>query len=139
MIHTRSQYSAALVCAAVLFLVTRSGAFSDEVGLVALDVNEVAKGFSGDALKVRSVVNDKGEATGHIDDFIFSRDDEQVFAVLAVGDFVGLGSSQIAVPLRSLKFEDSTGPIVLPGASRAALLKLPVFLYNPLSLIIYRV
>ena len=108
-----------------------SGAFPDEVGLVALDMREVAKGFSGNELKVRSVVNDKREAIGHIDDFIFSRDGEQVFAVLAVGDFVGLNSHLIAVPFPSLKFEDSTGPIVLPGASRAALLKLPVFLYNP--------
>jgi hypothetical protein len=131
MIHTRSQYSAALACAAALFLVAPSGAFSDEVGLVALDVKEVAKGISGNALKMRSVVNDKGEAIGHIDDFIFSRDGEQAFAVLAVGDFVGLGSYLIAVPFHSLKFEDSTGLIVLPGASRAALLKLPVFLYNP--------
>jgi hypothetical protein len=63
-------------------------------------------------------------------DFIFGRDDEQVFAVLAVGDFVGLGSHLIAVPFRSLKLDDPSGSIKLPGASRAALQRLPVFLYD---------
>jgi len=130
MICRRSHRRSALACAVALFLLVPYGTSAQEVGLVALDVKEVAKGISGNALKVRSVVNDKGEAIGRIDDFIFSRDGE-VFAVLAVGDFVGLGSHLIAVPFRSLKFEDRLGSIVLPGASRAALLKLPVFLYNP--------
>ena len=130
MICRRSHRRSALACAVALFLLVPYGTSAQEVGLVALDVKEVAKGISGNALKVRSVVNDKGEAIGRIDDFIFSRDGEQVFAVLAVGDFVGLGSHLIAVPFRSLKFEDRLGSIVLPGASRAALLKLPVFFYN---------
>lgn len=104
MMHTGSPYSAALAGTAVLFLVVPSGG---EVGLVALDVEEVAKSFSGNAVKVRSVVNDKGEAIGHIDDLIFSRDGEQLCAVLAVGDFVGLGSYLMAIPSRSLKFKDS--------------------------------
>jgi len=130
MISRRSHRRSALACAVALFLLVPCGTSAQEVGLVTLDVKEVAKGISGNALKVRSVVNDKGEAIGRIDDFIFSRDGEQVFAVLAVGDFVGLGSHLIAVPFRSLKFEDRLGSIVLPGASRAALLKLPVFLYD---------
>jgi hypothetical protein len=75
------------------------------------------------ALELKSVVNDKGEIIGRIDDFILGRDNGPVFAVLAVGDFV-------AVPFRSLKLDDPSGNIVLPGASRAALKKLPVFLYN---------
>lgn len=129
MIRRRSHCRSALTVA--LFLLVPCGTLAQEVGLVALDVREVAKGISGNALKVRSVVNDKGEAIGRVDDFIFSRDGEQVFAVLAVGDFVGLGSHLIAVPFRNLKFDDRLGSIVLPGASRAALSKLPVFLYNP--------
>ncbi|MRG54637.1 PRC-barrel domain containing protein [Phyllobacterium sp. SYP-B3895] len=130
MIRRRSHRRSALACAVALFLLAPSGASAEEIGLVAFDIKEVAKGISGNALKVRSVVNDKGETIGRIDDFIFSRDRERVFAVLAVGDFVGFGSHLIAVPFRNLKFEDRLGSIVLPGASRAALLKLPVFLYN---------
>lgn len=75
-------------------------------------------------------MNDKGENIGRIDDFIFGRDNGPVFAVLSVGDFVGLGDELVAVPFRSLKLDDPSGNIVLPGASRAALQKLPVFLYN---------
>jgi sporulation protein YlmC with PRC-barrel domain len=103
---------------------------AQEVSLVKLDVKEVAKGYRADTLKLRSVLNDKGESIGRIDDFIFSRDGGQVFAVLSVGDFTGPGGNLIAVPFRSLKLDDPSGAIILPGASRAALQKLPVFLYD---------
>ena len=122
-------WSLALI-AAVLLLLTPAGASAQEVGLVTLDVDEVARGYRANALKLRPVVNDKGEIVGEIDDFIFGRDDGQVFAVLAVGDFIGLGSHLIAVPFRSLKLNDPSGSIRLPGASRAALQRLPLFLYD---------
>ena len=77
-----------------------------------------------------AVVNDKGEIIGRIDDFIFGRDNGPVYAVLSVGDFDGLNGELVAVPFKSLKLDDSSGKIVLPGASREALRKLPVFLYN---------
>lgn len=124
-----SHRSAALT-AAMLLLLTPASTSAQEVGLVTLDVDEVARGYRANALKLRRVVNEKGEIVGEIDDFIFGRDDEQVFAVLAVGDFVGLGSHLIAVPFRSLKLDDPSGSIKLPGASRAALQRLPVFLYD---------
>ncbi|CAA2141657.1 PRC-barrel domain-containing protein [Hyphomicrobium sp. ghe19] len=104
--------------------------FAGEVGLVALDLKDVAKGYRGEDLKQKTVVNEKREDVGRIDDFIFSRNDNQVFVVLVVGDYVGISGSLIAVPFRSLKLDDPSGLIILPGADRAALLKLPVFLYN---------
>jgi hypothetical protein len=115
---------------AVVFVLLSDTTSAEEVGLVKLDVKDVAKGYRGEALKQKTVVNDKGEDVGRIDDFIFARNDNQVFAVLSVGDYVGVGGSLVAVPLRSLKLDDPSGSIVLPGADRAALLKLPVFLYN---------
>ena len=119
-----------LASSALLLLLIASGASSQEVGLVTLDAKEVAKGYRAEALKLKSVVNDKGETIGVIDDFIFSRNDCNIFAVLAIGDFIGSSGHLVAVPLRSLKLDDTPGPMVLPGASRAALQKLPVFLYN---------
>ena len=115
---------------AVVLLSPPSPAPAQEVSLVAPDAKEVAKGYRAEELKLRSVVNDKGEIIGRIDDFIFGRDTCQIFAVLSVGDFVGLNGELVAVPFRSLKINDSSDKIVLPGASRAALQKLPVFLYN---------
>jgi hypothetical protein len=97
---------------------------------VKLDVKDVAKGDRANALKLKPVVNDKDETIGHIDVFIFDEDGSQEYAVVAVGDFIGLDGHLIAVPFRSLKFNDPAGSIVLPGASREALTKLPVFLYS---------
>jgi sporulation protein YlmC with PRC-barrel domain len=126
-IRTASNSALAL---AVVLLLPPSPASAQEVALVVPDAKEVAKGYRAEQLKLRSVVNDKGEIIGRIDDFIFGRDNGPIFAVLKVGDFVGLEGELVAVPFKSLKLDDSSGQIVLPGASRAALQKLPVFLYN---------
>jgi len=104
-------------------------ALAQEVGLAPLDSKEVAKGYRASTLKLKSVINDKGESVGWIDDFIFSKGGD-IFVVLSVGDFVGVNNHRVAVPFRSLKFDDPHGKIALPGAGRAALQKLPVFLYN---------
>ena len=122
--------SVSALAAATVLLLSPSPAPGQEVALVAPDAKEVAKGYRAEALKLRSVFNDKGDIIGHIDDFILGRDNGPVYAVLNVGDFDGLNGELVAVPFKSLKLDDSSGKIVLPGASRAALRKLPVFLYN---------
>jgi PRC-barrel domain len=125
----RTDSNSALALAVVLLL-PPSPASAQEVALVTPDAKEVAKGYRAEELKLRLVVNDKGEIIGRIDDFIFGRDNGPIFAVLKVGDFVGLEGELVAVPFKSLKLDDSSVKIVLPGASLAALRKLPVFLYN---------
>jgi hypothetical protein len=50
--------------------------------------------------------------------------------VLGVGDLTGLTGQLIAIPFHTLKLDDPSDNIVLPGASRAALEKLPVFVSN---------
>ena len=92
-----------------------------------MEATEVARGYRAEALKLKPVVNDKGETVGRISDFIFGKDGN-IYVVLAVGDFTGLGDHPVAIPLRSLKLDDPSKDIILPGASRAALEKLPVFL-----------
>jgi len=125
----RTASNSALALAGVLMALTPA-ASATEVALVAPDAKEVAKGYRAEELKLKSVLNDKGDIIGHIDDFIFGRDNGPVYAVLSVGDFDGLNGELVAVPFNSLKLDDSSGKIVLPGASREALRKLPVFLYN---------
>jgi hypothetical protein len=85
-----------LVLAVIIFVLTPSRASTQEVGLVAPDAKEVAKGYRASALELKSV-NDKGEIIGQIDDFIFGRDNGPVFAVLAVGAFVGLRSLKLMI------------------------------------------
>jgi hypothetical protein len=71
------------------------------------------------------VVNDQSDSIGRVNDFIFGKDGS-IFIVLAVGDFAELTDPLVAIPVRSLKLSDSSGNIVLPGASRAGRKKLPV-------------
>jgi hypothetical protein len=105
-------------------------ATAQEVGLAPLDVKEVARGYRAEALKLKPVANEKSQVLGKISDFIFSKDGSNIFVVLAVDDVSGPGSHLIAIPFRSIKLDDPSGYLVLPGASAAALDKLPVFAYN---------
>ena len=98
-----------------------------EVALTPMEAKEVARGYRAEGLKIKPVVNDKNETIGRISDFIFGKDGN-IYVVLAVGDFTVVGGHLVAIPFRSLKLDDPNGDIVLPGASRAALEKLPVFL-----------
>jgi hypothetical protein len=117
-----------LVTAALLLSADRATA--QEVGLAPLDVKEVARGYRAEALKLKPIANEKSQVLGKISDFIFSKDGSNIFVVLAVDDFPGPGSHLIAIPFRSIKLDDPSGYLVLPGASAAALDKLPVFAYN---------
>jgi sporulation protein YlmC with PRC-barrel domain len=119
----------AILFTAALLMSADPGA-TQEVGLTPLESKEVAKGYSADALKLKTVVNDKGETIGRISDFVFGKDNN-VYVVLEVGDFTGLTGELIAIPFHALKLDDPSDNIVLPGASRAALEKLPVFVSNP--------
>jgi hypothetical protein len=102
---------------------------AQEIALTPLQATEVAKGYRADALRLKPVVNDKNDAIGRVNDFIFGKDGS-IFVVLAVGDFTGLNGQLVAIPFRTLTLDDPSGNIVLPGASRAALEKLPVFLIS---------
>jgi hypothetical protein len=119
---------AVLVTAALLLSADRATA--QEVGLAPLDVKEVARGYRAEALKLKPIANEKSQVLGKISDFIFSKDGSNIFVVLAVDDIPGPGSHLIAIPFRSIKLDDPSGYLVLPGASAAALDKLPVFAYN---------
>jgi hypothetical protein len=120
---------AAVVSTAVAPSLWTAQAAAQEVALTPLEATEVAKVYRAEALKLKPVVNDKNETIGRINDFIFGKDGH-IYAVLAVGDFVGLNGHLVAIPFPSLKLDDPSGYVVLPGASRAALEKLPVFVSN---------
>ena len=118
---------AVLVTAALLLSADRAAA--QEVALTPLESKEVAKGYRAEALKLKTVVNDKGETIGRISDFVFGKDNN-IYVVLGVGDFTGLTGQLIAIPFHAFKLDNPSDNIVLPGANRAALEKLPVFVSN---------
>jgi hypothetical protein len=103
---------------------------SQEIGLTPLEAKEVARGYRAEAIKLKPVVNDKNETIGRINDFLFGKDGN-IYAILAVGgDFAGLNGQLVAIPFRNLKLDDPSGYLVLPGASRSSLEKLPVYVSN---------
>ena len=63
-----------ILTAFFLCIVTESAA-TQEVGLVTVDVKDVAKGYRANSLRLKPVMNDKKELIGTIDDFMFGRDD----------------------------------------------------------------
>jgi hypothetical protein len=129
MYRFRVSLSPAVIFTTVVLATWIDHAVAQEIALTPMQTTEVAKGYRGEALKLMPVVNDKGDMIGRIRDFIFGKDGS-TFVVLSVGDFTGVGGQVVAIPFHSLKLDEPSGNIVLPGASRAALEKLPVFLSN---------
>jgi sporulation protein YlmC with PRC-barrel domain len=100
------------------------------VQLVKVDLSVVAKGYRMSKLIGSSVINDKNEKIGTVDDVIADKDKKQLsFAVLQVGGFLGVGGHLVAVPYDSLVIDDTGQKITLPGASKDELKKLSQFNY----------
>jgi sporulation protein YlmC with PRC-barrel domain len=102
---------------------------SQPVELVQVDVAVVGKGFRVSKMIGASVVNDKNQKIGSVDDMVMDRD-HLMFAILQVGGFLGLGGHLVAVPYASLVVSDDGRKIELPGATKEALLKLAEFKYG---------
>jgi hypothetical protein len=101
----------------------------DRIAIVEVDVEIVAAGVRASRLIGSYVYNDEREDIGSIDDLIIGADDRVEFAILSVGGFLGLGAHLVAVGFDSLETDDA-GRIVLPGATREELERLPEFKYR---------
>jgi sporulation protein YlmC with PRC-barrel domain len=113
----------------LLFIVASSKpTLSQGVQLVKVDVSLVGKGYRASKLIGTTVINDKNERVGKIDDIIIDQNNV-MFAVLQVGGFLGVGSRLVAIPYDSLKVAEDGKKIELPGASKDELKKLAEFKY----------
>jgi sporulation protein YlmC with PRC-barrel domain len=120
---------AALVLGLMPVVLVPSPVFPQGVELVKVDVSVVGKGLRTSKLLGQSVVNDKDQKIGSLDDIVVG-DDHSLYAVLQVGGFLGLGSHRVAVPYDSLKIDEQNGKVQkveLPGASADQLKKLAEF------------
>src|ERR1700733_15382017 len=97
--------------------------------LVEVDVRPLAEAYRASNLIGASVVNDKDEKIGRVDDLIVTPTDRVLFAVISVGGFLGINGRMVAVPYMSLTIDDKGRKVVLPGASKDALTQLPPFHY----------
>jgi sporulation protein YlmC with PRC-barrel domain len=119
----------AVLLGLLMMIVIAKPVFSQSVELLKVDVAIVAKGHRISKLLSSSVMNDKNEKVGTLDDVIVDHD-RNLFAVLQVGGFLGINPRLVAVPYQSLVIDDAGKKIELPGASRDELRKLAEFKYR---------
>jgi sporulation protein YlmC with PRC-barrel domain len=98
------------------------------LGTTVVEMEAVFVGWSAkkDVLG-KPVVNEQNEQIGKVDDLIIRPDTAISYAIIGVGGFLGIGKRDVAIPMQQIKLKD--GMLVLPGASREALMALPPFQY----------
>ena len=93
----------------------------------SVNVTQLADGYRTSKLVGATVKNAANDSIGKIDDLIVSRSDKVLYAGVAVGGFLGIGSKLVAVPYNSL--EVGKDHLVMPNASKDQLKALPEFKY----------
>ncbi|RUM23890.1 PRC-barrel domain containing protein [Rhizobium vallis] len=126
---SRRAVSSSMLAIAMLSASGNPSARAQTVQLVTVDVQAVSQGFQVSKLIGKRVENDKNEKIGTLDDLVIAKD-RNLFAILEIGGFLGLGGYLVAVPYESLTISDDGGKITLAGASKDALQKLPEFQFK---------
>lgn len=72
-----------------------------------------------------AVYNEQHQNIGSIDDLLLGQNHDVTNVVLSVGGFLGVGSKLVEVPYQNLHVANNM--IVMPGASQAALKKMPTY------------
>ncbi len=104
------------------------------LGVTVVETETVVLGWSAKRdLLGKTVVNDKNDKIGKVDDVIISPSKGSSapaapFAIIGVGGFLGIGERSVAIPMDQLKV--SNKQLTLPGATKDALKALPPFVYQ---------
>ena len=104
-------------------------AAAQTVQLVNVDAAVVGRGIRASKLISSTVMNDRNERIGTIDDIIID-ERGQLYAVLEVGGFLGLGGHRVALTYSNLKIDSASSTVTLPGATKEQLEKTPSFEYK---------
>ena len=116
--------------AAVLTLVAPSAYAADSktLSVSQQEISTAQKGWSAKKDIIgKTVYNDNNEKIGDVNDVIFSRTNSASFVVVGAGGFLGMGEHDVAVPLSRIKHDNDK--LILPGATKEALKKMPEFRY----------
>jgi len=102
-------------------------------GVTVIEMEAVVVGWSAKRdLLGKTVVNDKNDKIGKIDDLIISpgKGDAPAapFAIVGVGGFLGMGKHDVVIPMAQFKVNNKQ--LILPGATKDALKGLPPFEYQ---------
>ena len=95
------------------------------LGVTVEETQVIALGYRASKVIGASVYNDKAQKIGKVKDLIIKTDGTLSYAILDVGGFLGVGAHQVAIPVS--QFTSVKPKIVLPGATKEALEKLPEF------------
>jgi len=87
----------------------------------------LATGYRTTKVVGSNVYNEANEVIGTIDDLIVTPTDKVPFAVLSVGGFLKMGDRLVVVSSSSLEAKDKK--MLLRGATKASLMKLPEYKY----------
>jgi sporulation protein YlmC with PRC-barrel domain len=104
------------------------------LGVTVIELEAVVVGWSVERdLLGKTVVNDKNDKIGKIDDLIISPSKDgstpaASFAIIGVGGFLGIGKRDVAIPIEQIKL--SQKQLTLPGATKDALKAMPPFVYQ---------
>ena len=121
----------------IAFVVAGSNAFAQSkphiaggVQVVHTEINValVAEGWSVVRLLRARVVNENAETVGDVHDAIVTPGGGVSYVIVSVGGFLGLGRKLIALPAGAFEVKDDW-VVVLPGATKDMLKKLPEFVY----------
>jgi hypothetical protein len=104
------------------------------LGVTVVQMEEIVVGWSVKRnLLGKTVVNDKNEKIGKVDDLIVSPSKDSStpsasFAIVGVGGFLGIGKRDVAIPMEQLKLQNKQ--LTLPGATKDVLKAMPPFVYQ---------
>jgi sporulation protein YlmC with PRC-barrel domain len=126
------KYTMLIAALGLMLAATAGDAGAPVAGTVPLGTSvevtqAIAVGHRASKLLGAPVYNEQEEKVGTIDDLIITPDRSLSFAILSVGGFLGLGGRLVAIPVEQI--HDEQGRLILPGATKEALKKVPEFQY----------
>jgi hypothetical protein len=126
------KYARLLMCASFASMTSiialAQVARSADLGVTALELREVVTlGWSAKSQVLgKPVFNDKRERIGTVDDIVIAPNMARLYAIVGVGDFLGVGKRDVVIRLSQLA-RQVDGSFVLVGATTDALKALPPF------------
>jgi sporulation protein YlmC with PRC-barrel domain len=97
------------------------------LGTTIEQTKAIALGYRVSKLIKATVYNDQDQKIGKVEDLIVQPDGTLSIAIVDVGGFLGMGRHRVAIPVG--QFTSVKPKVVLPGATKDALKKLPEFQY----------
>ena len=119
-----------MICASTLSTVNAAEiAGTTLIGVSETVLTQVVTGWSVKKQVLgKSVYNEKNEKIGKIHDIIISADRSVSYAIIGAGGFLGLGDHNVAISVDYIRL--IAGKLVITGATKETLKKMPAFKYT---------